>query len=373
MKKLFITAMFLLTLHLSANAANGDIVGNIYSTDIRAYINDIEVESYCIDGKTVVVVEDIFDYTQYEYNDNERLLKILSFDPDGIKEGKNKNTSHIGTVVGNVYETDIKTSIYDSDISSYCLDGKTAVAIEDLGYDSVYSPFGAMYQWNDIERTIKLRFMYDNSDILPENKRIRITVNEDLKSAEATFEEVIHCEGGQEVYTVPKNWRTHAQLNIPICVKTDGSSYVGIGYYLRIPTENGSFTDFTYYYPKEIKWAQYKYTPIDVTPDSVINHFQTVHYSGVYERFDTSQYSIAWMGFAFPMGSSNYLVQVFSDGTYKDYLDDIRHPNRYIEDFKIDKENEKVTFRYADQYTLNWFTSYEIDLKTGTIIEVKDI
>ena len=44
-----------------AFAANGDVIGNIYSTDIRAYINGVEVESYNIGGRTAVVIEDILD------------------------------------------------------------------------------------------------------------------------------------------------------------------------------------------------------------------------------------------------------------------------------------------------------------------------
>ena len=66
-----------------ALAANGDIIGNIYSTDIRAFINGVEVESYNIGGKTAVVIEDIIAENShgYIYDDNSRTLKFFSLSP----------------------------------------------------------------------------------------------------------------------------------------------------------------------------------------------------------------------------------------------------------------------------------------------------
>ncbi len=61
MKKILtLILIFSMMIHTTiALAANGDIVGHIYSTDIRAYINGVEVESYNIGGKTAVVIEDV--------------------------------------------------------------------------------------------------------------------------------------------------------------------------------------------------------------------------------------------------------------------------------------------------------------------------
>ena len=56
---IILSTVMMLTISASVFAANGDIVGHIYSTDIRAYINGVEVESYNIGGKTAVVIEDI--------------------------------------------------------------------------------------------------------------------------------------------------------------------------------------------------------------------------------------------------------------------------------------------------------------------------
>ena len=100
MKKLlsilfFITSILIIS--TSAFAANGDVAGHIYSTDIRAYINGIEVESYNIGGKTAVVIEDILKENthQYIYDDSSRTLKFFSLNPNYLVEDKTENKAKI--------------------------------------------------------------------------------------------------------------------------------------------------------------------------------------------------------------------------------------------------------------------------------------
>ena len=164
MKKLLsiiLSTIIISTLSVSVFAANGDITGHIYSTDIRAFINGIEVESYNIGGKTAVVIEDIIRWNSYEYiyDDNTRTLKFFSLNPHCLVEKKAQNKTKSGKIIGNIYQTDIRTSIYDVVVPTYNIGGKTAVAIEDLGYDSAFSPIGGKYIWNDKERTISLEFL----------------------------------------------------------------------------------------------------------------------------------------------------------------------------------------------------------------------
>ena len=82
MKKIliFILIFAMITPATVTLAANGDVVGHIYSTDIRAFINGVEVESYNIGGKTAVVIEDIIAENShgYIYDDNSRTLKFFS-------------------------------------------------------------------------------------------------------------------------------------------------------------------------------------------------------------------------------------------------------------------------------------------------------
>lgn len=83
----------MLMISTSVFAANGDIVGHIYSTDIRAYINGVEVESYNIGGKTAIVIEDIIKENSHEYiyDDSIRTLKFFSLNPHYLVEEKTQN------------------------------------------------------------------------------------------------------------------------------------------------------------------------------------------------------------------------------------------------------------------------------------------
>ena len=61
----------------TASAAVGDIAGNVYSTDIRAFVDGMEIQSYCLEGKTAIPVEALREYGfKVTYNDNERALFI---------------------------------------------------------------------------------------------------------------------------------------------------------------------------------------------------------------------------------------------------------------------------------------------------------
>lgn len=131
MKKLLLFAAVFLALFTNAQAKPGDKAGYIYATDIRTYINGIEVPSYNIGGKTVIIAEDtIADCT---YSEQLRTLFINPIDKYNIIGGSNASSRKSGTIVGRTYETDIKAYMFDSRIPSYNIGGKTAVAIEDIG------------------------------------------------------------------------------------------------------------------------------------------------------------------------------------------------------------------------------------------------
>lgn len=374
MKKLLsiiLSAIIVFTLSTSVFAANGDIVGHIYSTDIRAYINGVEVQSYNIGGKTAVVIEDILKENthQYIYDDSTRTLKFFSLNPNYLVEEKTQNKAKPGKVIGNIYETDIKTSIYDVTIPTYNIGGKTAVAIEDLGYDGAFSPIGGKFIWDEKERTISLEFLYETGYTPSElslDKNINITVNENMTEAEATFEQLFHCGGYQQHFSFPDYVTDDANIEVVLPIKANGEI---IGYYFRRPSKDNKFTAFTYYYPEKLKEAEKTYTPAPYkTREEIISHFVYNHTAGgIVERFDTDDYSFVYSSLAGPSWTAYSIVQAYDDGTYIDYADKIHIPNRSPRDLVIDKENEKVTFKHLDRYTKEWFTNYEIDLKKGKI------
>lgn len=357
-----------------AFAANGDGIGFIYSTDIRANINGVEVESYNIGGKTVVVIEDILqkDANQYIYDDSSRTLKFFSLNPAYLFERKSESNVKPGKVIGKIYETDIQTSIYDVCIPAYNIGGKTAVAIEDLGYDGAFSPIGGKFIWNEKERSISLEFLYGNHSNISSDRNVEIVANESMTEAEATFEEVLHCGGMQVNYIFPEYVTEDADIEVMMPIKANGET---IGYYFRKPLADNRFTAFTYWYPEKVKAAEenaYKPYPY-TTREDTISHFLNYHsVGGPRKRFDTDDYSFVYIAVAGTSWTSYNLLQVYNDGTYIDYDDIISMKNRAPSNLVIDKENEKVTFKYVDRYHSEWFANYEIDLKNGTIQQVEN-
>lgn len=368
---IILSTVMMLTISASVFAANGDIVGHIYSTDIRAYINGVEVESYNIGGKTAVVIEDIIAENShgYIYDDNSRTLKFFSLSPYYLIEKKTENKAKPGKIIGNIYETDIKTSIYDVTIPTYNIGGKTAVAIEDLGYDGAFSPIGGKFIWNEKDRTISLEFLYESGYNISEDKNINITVNENMTEAEATFEQMFHCGGNQQHFSFPDYVTDDANVEVVLPIKAEGEI---IGYYFRRPSKENKFTAFTYYYPEKLEEAEKIYTPAPFrTREEIISHFNNNHIGGYIERFDADDYSFVYYSMAGTSWTAYNLLQVYDDGTYIDYKDEINTLNRSPIDLVIDRENQKVTFKYVDRYTSEWFTNYEIDLKSGTIKEIE--
>ncbi len=374
MKKILsviLSAISILTISTSVFAANGDIAGHIYSTDIRAYINGVEVESYNIGGRTVVVIEDIIRWNSYEYiyDDNTRTLKVFSLRPYCLVEGKVQSKTKPGKVIGNIYKTDIKTLVYDVVVPTYNIGGKTAVAIEDLGYDKKFSPIGGKYIWNAEDRTISLEFLYSKWGEFSEDKDITISFNEDMTEANATFEEKFHCGGGHEHFDFPEYVTDDTDIEVVLPINAQDEV---IGYYFRRPSATNKFTAFTYYYPEKVKEAEKNYIPEPKkTIEEIISHFNNNHIGGYIESFDAEHYSFVYYSMAGTSWTAYNLLQVYDDGTYIDYGKIIYTQNRAPRDLIIDKENEKVTFKYDDRYHSEWFTNYEIDLRAGKINEIK--
>lgn len=153
-------------------AAQGEVIGNIYSTDILAYVNGQPAESYNIGGKTAVIIEDLheqglsFGYGfSCDYNDAERTLSSEVFQyKNVIRTERRLERGQVGEVVGSVYDTDIRVFINGREVNGYNIGGKTAVCIEDLGtFDGTspneqygYSKYLCNFEWNADDRIVKL-------------------------------------------------------------------------------------------------------------------------------------------------------------------------------------------------------------------------
>ncbi len=358
-----------------AFAANGDVVGYVYDTDIRAYINGVEVKSYSIDGKTAVAIEDVAKpQTGYYYNDSTRTIELYSLSPSVIVGGRSELKSKIGRVTGKIYESDIKAVIYDYVIPSYSIGGKTAVAIEDLGNDGSFSEIGGKYIWDGENRTISLEFIYDNSTIIRDyNINITVDMKDDLSEGTVIFSGNPYCRA---MLVKDFNWPywidelngtdEDIKKSIPLVYNGDV-----IGYHLYRTTEKShwkpnGFYAYTYLFEEKIAEISKTVQKPQITKEDVINHYKVNHIGGVLERFDTEDYTFAYMSAGTPHGASQYLVLARADGSYHDYSDNFNSVSfwgtKVFDNVIIDKEKEKVYFRYD--------TDYIIDLKTGELTKL---
>ena len=176
-----LAAVMLLGSASGAFAANGDVVGSIYSTDILAYVNNRPIPSYNLDGKTAVLVEDLdvggtdadahYGFNWW-YDDNTRTLTANSDGSSGYGEPLNIERGTVGKVVDNIYETDIKVIFNGLEVPSFAINGRTAVCIEDLGTvaadspnaDYGYSKYMCNFTWDGDSREVRL-YTYQTNDL----------------------------------------------------------------------------------------------------------------------------------------------------------------------------------------------------------------
>ncbi len=155
--------------------ADGSVAGYIYSTDILTFVNGRPIDGYNIDGKTVVIAEDLEGYGfGVEYNDETRTLKIKSYFNNGYKNIAPIERGKCGTVLGNIYKTDIKVYYNGIIVTGYNIGGRTAVCLEDLGEltdspnaDFGYSQYLGKAVWDADNRTISYEsYMTNEEDIM---------------------------------------------------------------------------------------------------------------------------------------------------------------------------------------------------------------
>lgn len=138
MKKILsviMTFALMLSCSVSVFADIGDVAGNIYSTDIVAYIDGMAIPSYNIGGQTAVIAEELIDYGfSVVWNEERRVLVINSVGmPEKLPEYKPEKTRNIGKKVGNIYESDISVYLNGAETQSFNIGGKTAIIIENIG------------------------------------------------------------------------------------------------------------------------------------------------------------------------------------------------------------------------------------------------
>lgn len=158
-----------------AYAKQSDVIGHIYPTGIQAYIDGMPIKSYNTGEKTLIMIEDLKDYgfDIYWYSDYRKFDIVTKRLPEEIPVYKKENSSK--TI--DIYNSNIEVEFNDVSIESYNIDGKTAIAIEDLGQsfgeyrfrnrnsELGYSNYACQVIWNEKEKSISLNCLRPESII----------------------------------------------------------------------------------------------------------------------------------------------------------------------------------------------------------------
>lgn len=149
--KIALTVLLACLLTLTG-VAQTQIIGQVLTTDIRAYINDCEIPSYNINGKLAVVVTDLNHYGFTTSYNNDKRLSSVSVDPyvktlTGL--ATTTSTLPVGTPVMDVYATDITVELDGVQVESFNIGGKMAIYFKDL------QTFGT-YRYDNASRSSRL-------------------------------------------------------------------------------------------------------------------------------------------------------------------------------------------------------------------------
>ena len=300
-----ISIMFVFT--AAAYAANGDVAGDIYSTDILAVVNGFPMESYNIGGKTAVIAEDLSAYGfGYEYNDNDRTLYVWSsykpmLPPEAAENVKRGLT---GATAGNFYETDVKVVFNGYEVTGYNIGGKMSVCIEDIGTpdDSANAQYGytkylCSFTYNNDTRTVTLDSFTDNLSLYHMYENIgysHISCNFISENViELTYDPMV---ADIEINGI-KNVSDEKNVLKPLYFSTDGNlTPIGLCY---IPPEHyNDFDDIRSAVYYEIDYDKAKYAvesqlKRDILPyDEAVRLFYESGKYIVHDRCENSKYTV---------------------------------------------------------------------------------
>lgn len=363
-KYLFLTATIILMCASTVCAKTGDIIDHIYSTDIKAYINGVQIPSYCLDGKTAFIIEDITD--NYTYNDDLRTLSCMMYWLNDDSYDVKSDT--VGRILGNVYETDIVTYFRGTEIPCFALNGKMAIAIEDVGNDREWSMYGAKYTWDSDARTISLDIIFDNQSKareLAREKEVNVFINNYVAEIEKN---PIHSD-----------WTAQYYKETGIHEITYNGTIIGYEH---------SFNTINFYEYETGKWkivsndaGQIRWfdlplfteiidnQPLKIpTVDEWIEYFKMNMACTINDSIEKEDYIFLYMSQGTPHGTNQILVRInkkTADALWysREFESVSLYGTRVFENVIIDKEKETVSFHYD--------VDYIIDLKTGEMEKVE--
>ncbi len=121
----------------SAGAANvGDKISEAVYSDLSVYVNHYPIPAYVVNDYAVIVAEDLADYCcDVLWDGNARTLNITkSADKTEFTSPAVYNTSFpTGTKCADVLYTDIKTYVNGTEVTSFNVNGRTMIVIDEFG------------------------------------------------------------------------------------------------------------------------------------------------------------------------------------------------------------------------------------------------
>lgn len=135
MKKNIFFTLILIIFSIFPLNVYADVIGEALNTDITAYVDDVPIRSYNIDGWTGIVAEDLREYGfDVVWFEDERALYISRYKKGEITANykSEENKKEIGSHAADIYSTDIKTYINGEEVQAFNIDGRTIIYIDYL-------------------------------------------------------------------------------------------------------------------------------------------------------------------------------------------------------------------------------------------------
>jgi len=350
-------------------------IGDVLYSDITAYINGNAIPTSVINGKTLVVVEDLLKYGfDVKWDGNDRTLKVE------INKSKKitplpvtKDTTHKpGTFKCKYLYTDIKTYLSGVEVESYAINGVTLIDFEllakygKLTWDGRYRELWLATETEKVTYSKKeaydfyQKMMKSMADIKSIDMDISIRRNTSLTSIN---ESVI--EGNiKKVIKSNNNIEMAMDLKRMAHLKSDtmGDTF--------LEEAKSYYTGGIYYENYRLVGGDWSRMKKKMTVDEVMYRMGLENI----EIFDFPENAIKKFTAA-KMGGSDKLIKFTLDGGYvKEQISKLTESDRYYSwndvrtgYFEIDKNNDLICEAEIDKN--NILKSYRIEYEVGTIYE----
>lgn len=253
---------------ITCNAANGDILGNTYYTDIQTTLYSVPVTARNIGGRTAIDAEILNWHYGFDVYWLESQRKLTVTDKGGIfvslqaaaGETLEPMNGRSGDIAGNYYETDIKTYLNGKEIESYNIGGRTYIVAEcmkDHGYDVV---------WNEEKRTLSITKSKDFYVAKTELGDISLLYNPTLRQGNRFVTEV------KRGVIIDNNQGIRYELSTPsnsIFITEQGLSYVALSDLQEVFGANCELKETIEMVDGVFQYPEAKYTiEVSYSPDS---------------------------------------------------------------------------------------------------------